>query len=425
MLRQMGQIEQAQTILNQFHSSAAVGVFRLRHAPPPEAFAQALRLLQQSYPLLRASIGEHEGRLAFERVPDCPPIALSVVAGASQTAWRAEAERAVNTAVSHTAPLIHAHYLHLADDPTLVDLILVFHHAIMDAFCGLYFVQQLLQLAQSGNTAVLTAHECPPPSESLFPPEMQGARRGVALAGFLARQMGDEMRYRWTTRHGRVPPIHPQTECRLLTRTLSVADTRALTQATRRQGVTLNSAVAAAQLLVIHKHLYQQAPRPLRTMVFANLRPYLAPAVPPEQMGCYITPTRQTVPLTADPDFWAVAQHIQQNLAVAWRRGEGFLNSLMSKQLMRFFTQRQTDRLAATAVSYVGPITLPTQYGAMELTAVHAFLANNRLGPEFAAFVHLFQGALTWDMMYLSQDLAPDQAAHVADDICTLLQQIT
>lgn len=423
MTRKMGTIEQTQTIVNEFGSNTAVGVLRLRHLPPLEKVQGAFALLQKRHPLLQMKIAKVADEWCFETVLPCPPIPVSVVKEAVADDWVSLVQQALNSTAAVQAPLLKVLLLQLADEAETVDMIMVFNHAMMDAFSGIRLIEELLLLLSGEWTEPLQTMPLLPASEALFPATMQGVGRARRLAGFMLRQAADEISYRWQARNGRQQPIHETAVCIPLSRSLSVAETGALSRAVRQQGVTLNSAVAAAQLLAVHKHVYQQEAGPLRTMIFANLRPYLQPPVSPQNLGCYITPTRQTVSLPTAPDFWTIAKGIQRNITTAMRRGDGFMNSLLSKQLVQMIIKRQSERLATTAVSYVGPLQLRPQYGEIEVLDLHAFLANVRLGPEFTAFCQIFQGKLAWDFVYLDTDMAAETAVAIAAETCAILQR--
>ena len=418
----MGNIEQAQTLVNEFSSMAAVGVLHLRHCPSPKKVQQALNQLQQRHPLLQMKIMRQNGALSFVNVTDCPPLSINVIE-ADGEAWRTIVQTAINQQVPHEAPLLHFHYLHVADEDDRVDLVAVFHHAMMDAFSGINLLEEMLLLLSGQTEERAQALPLLEPCEVYFPPELQGVSRLPKLARFMSAQMGDEFSFRFKSRNGRTPPIHQTATCTPLVRRLSPDQTRALTKAVRRHDVTINSALSAAQLMTVHKHLYDQQALPLRTMIFANLRPYLKPAISKDNLGCYITPTRQTVAMPTHPDFWQIAQTIQQNLTNTMRRGDGFLNALMSKMLVKMITGRGTERFAATAISYAGPLPLRTKYGGIELLDMHAFLASTPLGPEFFAFSHIFKGELIWDFAYLDADMDAEMANCIADEICNLLIQ--
>ena len=78
--------------------------------------------------------------------------------------------------------------------------------------------------------------------------------------------------------------------------------------------------------------------------------------------------------------------------------------------------------MGATALSYSGPVTLPTSYGRFELKGLHAFPGNMPEGPEYSALVRLFRGELWLDMLYLDSDMGEDTARRIAQDMQTMLE---
>lgn len=424
MTRKMGNIEQAQTLVNEYSSSVALGVLRLRHFPPPKDVQIALNLLQKRHPLLQTKITRHAGELFFETIPNCPPISLEVIESVQDGDWLSVVQQEISSKIRPDALLLHCFYIQYVNSDAPVDFIMVFHHVMMDAFSGANLLQELLLLLSGEWVEPLPMMPLLDPCDAYFPQTMQGLRRVTRLARFMAAQMGDELSYRFKTRNGRIPPISQATTNIPLIRRLSVVETRALLRAVRNHDVTMNSAVATAQLLAVHKHLYKNETRPLRTIIFANLRPYLDPPISADNLGCYVTLTRQTVPLVSTPDFWEVAQQIQQNITSGMRRGDGFLNALMSKQLVKMIFGRESERFSATAITYVGALPLRAKYGDIEVVDFHAFLAGNRLGPEFFAFCQIFRGQLSWDFAYLDTDLDDEMANQIADETCTILKQV-
>jgi hypothetical protein len=54
-------------------------------------------------------------------------------------------------------------------------------------------------------------------------------------------------------------------------------------------------------------------------------------------------------------------------------------------------------------------------YGEIEVTAVHGFISNNRLGPIATAFATIFRDRLTWDFVFLDTDMDLSMAERIAD----------
>ncbi len=425
MKRPLGNMEHALTLTGQFEPFSVVGVLRLLNGPTPEALRRALDRLQREQPLLNVGITAQGKRFYFTESTDSPPIPLQIDAWQDDMQWQTVAAAALNTAVNiQTAPLIRCTYLYQTGKNKVVDLIFVYHHAIMDAASGVQFYHRLLSLCAGEDVDEMGASRLlRPAADEILPSEMQGMKRNGRILRYMAGQMADEIRYRRQLGKGRAAPLHVATARNLIvTRQLNKASTKAIVRRSRRQRVAMNSVVSTALLLAVHKHLYKNQPLPLRALTFANLRPYLTPPVPNEYFGCYIAMLRYTLFCDENPDFWQTVQQFQAALSRSSKRGAKFPAMLMSKQLMKTLIRFQSFRMGTTAVSYPGPLNLQPTYGAIQLTDVHGFISNNRLGPEFTAFAKILFGALSWDFLYLDADMDQTMAETIADEVTYLLQ---
>ena len=78
-------------------------------------------------------------------------------------------------------------------------------------------------------------------------------------------------------------------------------------------------------------------------------------------------------------------------------------------------------RMAATAMSFTGPVMLGKKYGKIGIQDIHAFVSNFVVGPEYTALVNLFDNHIYWDILYLDSDMDHEQAVVIADEIRTIL----
>jgi len=68
-------------------------------------------------------------------------------------------------------------------------------------------------------------------------------------------------------------------------------------------------------------------------------------------------------------------------------------------------------------------VDLPANYGAFELTGLHAFVANFTVGPEYSALARLFRGELWLDVMYLDSDMDEASAKAIASEMQMILEE--
>ena len=421
-------MEQAFLVTETFAPLTVVGVLRLSYGPAPETLVRALARLQQRQPLLRAHLRYHKGGAVLDLVSSAPPVPLRLVEWRDEQQWRDVATMELNARVDPTtAPLMRCVYLYRASDNTPSDLIVAYHHTIMDAASGIQLYHQLLTLcaAASDDASIDASGDAPlplpPAAEAFFPKAFQGVQRCLRLSSFIWRQMRQEIAYQRVM--ASEMPVRPASSCEILTMDMSTAVTASLVRRARRERVTLNGALAAAMLLALHEQLYEQRDLPFRGIAFANLRPYLKPAIPDEQLGCYISMLPYTVPMRRDTSFWELARRIHEEVYQAGKSGDKFLAAIMSKSLMQMIVRLRRFRMGAAALSYVGPVRLEPAYGATRVRSLHGFTANNNLGPLMAAFVKIYQSQLMWDLQYMAADMDRRTAQTLADSMRAILEK--
>jgi len=473
MRRHLGTFETAATLTNDVAPFVVVVVLELDGGPSLERLRAALAILQRRHPLLRVRIVESAGRFWYEPLADRssrpdgrdggadgpqgpPPIPLRPVTRAGDEHWQRVAEEELNRRIDSAAgPLMRCVYVTpsaSAGAPVTgsgasarCEILLAFHHAIMDATSGTALVRELLSLCDPAVRPDL-AMELPrersvlPPVETLFPAAARGLGGKLRAGAFLARQVADELSYRWRTWGGRKPPIASTSRCHILPVALSCDETAALVQASRRRRVTLNGALGAAFLRAVDDHLFGGRARALRYMTFADLRSYLDPPVAAEELGSFLAMMRYTAPMTrregtrgegsrparsgaidgADGDFWLLARHLSDQVARGARRGDKLWSVRFSEAVMRMLLRRRTERMAATAISYTGVARLDPESSVRRL---HAFVSNFALGPEYTAHARIFEGMLLLDILYLDVDMDGALARTLADEILATLRR--
>ncbi len=429
MQRQLGAFESALTFSDEHAPLNVVAVLRLDAGPSPAALRRALDALEKRHPLLWVRIEKAAGQYFFDR-RRATAIALRLVERDGDQAWIDEVENELDTRldVGAEGPLRCVYLQARAPGEDGLgqgaEILFTFHHAIMDGASAVSLLAELLAAcaaAEAGGDPEIGEPLSPlPAAEELFPPPYQGWRRRARLAVFLLRQLGREVFDRWRAK-GRwhAPPCGP-TRSRILSFRLSEAETAALVRRSRRRRLTLHSVFEAALLLAVAHHLYPGQDLPLRHLAFANLRPYLKPPPAPEDLGACFAMLRSTSFLHPGRELWELAREIGLRFHAAARRGDKYAFSLTSSAAMRGLIRLGSQRMSATAISYLGAARLDPQ-GRFGVKAFHAFVSNFRLGPEYTAQVRLWAGRIWWDILYLEPELDRAAAERIADEIRELL----
>jgi hypothetical protein len=422
MHRSLGRFETALTLTGEHAPFVVAVVLCLADDPGEAALRAALDALQARRPMLRARIAG-DGPRDFRFAAGAPPVPLRSLPRRDPEAWRALAEDELNTPLDRRrGPLLRC--TRLAGGGGSADLVLGFHHAILDAASGAALVVELLALlaaAEGGGDPPAGSAENAlfPPVEERFPAAWRGPRAALPLVAFVGRQAADELRWRRRCRGQRRPPPVPGARCRVLPVELPAAASAALVHRARRERVTLVGALEAALLLAVSRHLYAARPRPLRYVAFADLRPWLRPPLGAERLGCAASMLRYTAEVDPARGLWPLAREISLQIDRGGRRGEPFLAARLSAMTMRALLRRGGGRMAATALSYSGV----ARFGeaAARVRDSHVFVSNLGIGPEYTAQARWFRDRLQLDVVWLEPELDAARARTLAGDVLDTL----
>lgn len=422
--RPLGRFETALTLTGEHAPFVIVVAVALDGAPAPEELRRALDALQREQPFLRSRI-ERQGRgYRFRRAAAPPQVPLQLLPRRDDDAWQQVAEKELNRGLDVDAvPLLRARYLHAADGGGRADLVLTFHHAIVDAAACERLVDRLLALAAGSADEEPAVPTLPAASGNLLPPAHRGLTGALRRLAFLARQLADEMA--WRRLHGGVPePEIPATgRVRVLPLRLDAPSTATLVRRARRRRVTLNAVFDAALLLATVRHLPATAAGPHRYVTFADLRPYLKPPPEPEHLGCYISMLRYTVRgVTPDSSLWPLAREITRQVGDGAHRGDKYAAAHFAPLVTRRALRRGDERMGTAAVSYSGVARLERSHGGVTVRDLHAFISNFPLGPVSSAAARLLGDELRVDYFYLDCDMDDALARRVGDEILALLR---
>ncbi len=422
--RPLAGLEHAMRLTDEVTPFNVVTVLRLEGPLSVPTLRAALDAVQRRHAMLRCRIVA-AGRKFLFHFDVAGPIPLEVGERPTPESWVAAAQEELHRPFDLTAgPLVRCRYL---AGSSCGDLLLTFHHAIVDATSAVRLFDELLSVCagRSSGDGGDAIEEGRQPASAFFPAEYRGLRLARAVASFMGRQMADEASFRWHSRGVRKPPIAESGRCRILPIRLPTALTNAIIQASRRQRVTLNAILSAGMMAAVQRRLYPSPRAPLRHIIFSDLRPRLNRTVSDRMLGCFLTMFRFTVMVERDGDFWTLARAIQDSTLRSERSGERYLAYLMSPGMMKMVLGLRAFRMGATAVSYTGPPNLSVSYGPFELTGLHAFATNMTTGPEYSALVRLFRGELWWDILYLDSDMDAAGAQAIARELQAILEGAT
>lgn len=418
MLRKLGTFEKALFISDQHSPFNVVSVLRLEHPPAPDIVQSALEVMRARHPLLGACI---KGGV-FKR-NSLANASFKVISPKESADWMDLVRWEMNTRLDVEQELFRGMYVYQSRH---ADLILTFHHAIMDAASGMSLLDELLRICSGVSSSKMnTLHpalEIVPPVEKQFPASHTGLRGTLQSMGYAFAQMKEEMLFQWNVRGKRSPAIHLGGRGFPMTLTLPETLVEVLSKCCRVEKVTLNSLLNASLLLATNRHLYAGASTPMRTFTFADLRPFTVPPTTPESLANYISMLRFTVNIDGRSSLWELTRILHAKIYRSLKRGEKFSAVSMSESMMKMFTALKSMRMGASALNYGGAVPLEAQYGSIKVTELHAFLSSFDLGPEVSCQARLFKEELWLDFMFLETDMDRQMAGEIVGEVKAILE---
>lgn len=423
MKRQLGVFELAATLTDEYAPFNALGVLQLDGTPEPGVLKQSLALLRQRHPLLRARIVKTHWPYEFE-CDVTEPVSLRILPRSSDTEWMRVVESELVAAFdSDHGPLVRCTCVTNGNRADACELVLSLHHGMADAASAVNLLHELVSACTTPDRGrSMNALTLMPPVERFFPARFKGGQGLLRKMGFMFRMGAAEFSYRWQTgaksHFTRAPSARPH----VLTIELSPAATSALVRETRARRLTVNSALNAALLLAAARHLHADDDIPLCYFAFPNLRPYLKPPVPAEHLGSYSALMRFTLEVAENQPFWEVVRAVGKQVDSSARHGEKFLFAMASPSVIRMMTRIKKFRMGSVALGYMGVPSLERRYGDFSVSGFHAFVSNFDMGPQYTAQAALFNGRLTWDVVYVDSEVDAETAGRMAASIREILE---
>ena len=425
MKRELGTFERALLIADEHAPFHRVSVLRLESAPSPQIVRNALKVLQDHHPFLSASLLVEQSHYYFVNLVDLV-LPFHVLPRWNDGHWvdiaEVELGNRINTSMG---PLFRCTYLYDATHER-AEIILTIHLTIADSASTARLMHEFLKICASlrDEKTVPVSGRTPHTDsvETRFPAKFRGLQLGLRTLRYAFTQLADEISYRMQTREKRVPPLQPKpTRGHIHCIQLPEDLVDELSRRARLEKLTLDSVLNAAMLLAVNRELYAGQRGPMRTISFANLRPYVKPSLSDQELASYTSMLRYTVQVEGGIDFWQLARDLHAKIYASLKSGDKFVSNILAQQFIKLVTKLKSFRVSATALNYNGVLPVQPSYGAMKVTGIHSFVSAYDLGPELSAQAQLFTDQLFWDFVYLDADMTRDEAIGITEEIRTIL----
>jgi Condensation domain len=356
---------------------------------------QALVKVQQRHPLLNVRIELDRSEIPWFGIKT-GTIPIRLVERDNPQQWQQEVERELaNPFDWHQAPLIRV-VLVRGDDAS--DLIVSCHHSIGDGMSVVFLFRDILQALKSPDLPLpnLSPH---PPYEQLIP---QSAQK-------LPSSFEPSLKTTQTQ-----PKLPENSQPRLYSWSLSTAETSAIVHACKQAQTTVHAAICAAFLLAIAQQNQIAAATPLKCCSAVEIRKFLPPIE--DDFGVYYMLTNTADPIDPDLSLWELARSIkaQLNQNTAPERIFAHLpdvDALMSTMPSSDDIVNMMEMINGhdLLVSNLGNLTIPQQYGELQLAAVHGPSMTSHVDRELEVGVTTLGTQMSFNLIYAGSDFSVAQ----------------
>jgi phthiocerol/phthiodiolone dimycocerosyl transferase-like enzyme len=427
--RRLSPLERWYWVADQVSPLNVISRVRLTGPLPLHRLRAALDAVQARHPLLRTAIA---GDTAPRFVPTDRPIPLRVVpADGTDEQWVREVdERELADRIDwRTGPLCRAVVLTTGPGGDTHDLLLTLPHCVADGTTVLALLADWLTTAAGGTAP---AHPMPRAVEDLVPRRYRGPWGAARLGGQLLADLYRIRRYRPVRMvPSRFVP-YARRRTRLIHRGLPAEQVAALAAACRREGTTVNGALAAAMVMAVGGE--PGAPVSSRVAIGSpiDVRGDLVPPVPADAAGAYVATVPSFVPYRpgqhgagrhgAGGSLWAVARAVSTDLAGRRARGNPFAMVALTgwsgpKSAAtggRFLDRVESSGPVNLCLSNLGRYDFPDTLGPWRLSGAQ-FVAGLSVCGYFVATVNTSHGQLAWNFEYVADAVPAARATALAD----------
>jgi NRPS condensation-like uncharacterized protein len=373
-----------------------------------EGLQQALVKVQQRHPLLNVKIALDRSEIPWV-ITDTGNIPVRLVERHSPQQWQQEVERELaNPFDWNQAPLLR---LVLVRGNDASDLIISCHHSISDGMSVVFLLRDILQMLGTPDRS-LPALPSHPPYSQLIPHFEQ--KPPLPFEPSLA-----------TISTQSTVPAHSRP--RLHAWSLTTTETSAIVHACKQAQTTVHTAICAAFLLTIAQQPEVDATIPLKCLTAINFRRFL-PAIE-DDFGFYYGLIKTVHSIDPAVSVWELAHALKAELDRRTAPDQIFAHLPEIEGFLA--TQPSFDDVVKMVeivngcdlcVTNLGRLTIPLQYGELQLAAVY--------GPSIISHTErdLFVGVTTlgeqmfFSLTYSESDFSATQIEQIQQTAMQFLQ---
>lgn len=309
--RKLGLLEKWMELGHELGGGLIVNLAELEGDLKPEIVQQALKLVQQRHPMLQVYIVETEDGMYFqsEGITEIP-LQVTYQKNENEAVKIAEKELHIKFPPGKT-PLCRLTLLYSPKNQTTCQMIITFHHAIIDGISCMQLINDLLlyyqKIADGENIPQVETLELMPAIENLVNydliQETEITKTSVNEQINLEPQLILEGKASANERFSKILP-----------RNLNQDITKMLISKCKQEETTVHGAICAAMLFAFTKLLNANEQINLAYVLPVNLRKYCQPEINTQNLGCFISFLGFNQSVDQDIHFWNLARECKSKI---------------------------------------------------------------------------------------------------------------
>ncbi|MDZ8226395.1 MULTISPECIES: condensation domain-containing protein [unclassified Nostoc] len=383
--RKLGLIENLFDILHDVGGMIDVNVARIEGAIKPAILQQALDCLQKVHPLLQSHIVNLEDGAYFQW-EGTTKIPLYVIDKQDENQWLKVAEEELHQKFPrNTSPLCRVTLLRSSINNGINEIIMTFHHAIVDGMSCMLFVDQLLfyyqQMTAGENIPKVVTMQLLPPLEKLLNSSL------ISKNNVAEKQHDEVISTPQLIIEEEAPPSDRHT-C-LVTRIVSQDMTLRLSDRCKQEKTTVHGALCAAMLLAAAKIAFTDLPLSLSCGSNVNLRKYCKPEVSTGHIACFASIVEEIHTLQSNTKFWNLARECKLKISHAISIGNPIARILsddlknVNRDIILKMSNHQMGQKNTIHISNLGKFNLADKYGELKLKELYFATGQHLIGSSF------------------------------------------
>ena len=423
--RALGPTENIYYLLDKLYRLNFVVFAEIDGAFDTARLGDALRAVQTEHPLLRARVALAGGRHCFKSIDaEAHPIPFE---SAALRNWRAQVSAQLDQPFPSSGPL--ARFLWFGGRSRKAVAAMVFHHVIGDGRSGADVFIEVLRRA-AGEELPLNLRAARASAQDLDLIKQQGPvgaslkkfaywlNQGKSVLKFAQQLPGFDISANAQRRIAVVPVALPK------------ATTKALREACRANGTTVQGALGAAQLLAISDEFPAAQARHLALNSLADLRGMLGGGLTQQDLGLYIATICTVHALAADPDFWALAADVATQLRSVLSSGDANLVHSIFREDALYPPNVVGARMVQGLVAMAPPSSMLTNVGSFDAVPLAngaklrslEFLVSPPAQHPICVTAASFDGSMRFNLLFDECKVEHAQALRLAEAMVTRLE---